>query len=57
MDMGFRSFIFSGFPLIEEANYFAKLVLPRLPNASLPHLQGRIPQETPTTPLTNAELV
>ncbi|PXY46135.1 LLM class flavin-dependent oxidoreductase [Flavobacterium hydrophilum] len=57
MDMGFRSFIFSGFPLIEEANYFAKLVLPRLPNVSLPDLQGRIPKETPSTPLTNAELV
>lgn len=57
MDMGFRSFIFSGFPLIEEANYFAKLVLPHLPNVSMPVLQGRRPTEQPVTPLTTAELV
>lgn len=57
MDMGFRAFIFSGFPLIEEANYFADLVLPHLPNVSMPRLQNRIPDETPVTPLTTAELV
>jgi alkanesulfonate monooxygenase len=57
MDMGFRSFIFSGFPLIEEANYFAKLVLPHLPNANLSELQNRTPKETPVTPLTTAVLV
>jgi alkanesulfonate monooxygenase len=56
MDMGIRAFIFSGFPLMEEAEYFAKLVLPRLPNASLSELQGRIPQTTPVTPLTTAAL-
>ena len=28
LDIGFRSFIFSGFPLIEEANHFGRLVLP-----------------------------
>ncbi len=57
IDMGFRSFIFSGFPLLEEANYFAKLVLPRLPNVSMPALQGRIAANAPITPLTTAELV
>ncbi|GAB3803731.1 LLM class flavin-dependent oxidoreductase [Spirosoma humi] len=56
MDMGFRSFVFSGFPLIEEANYFAKLVLPRLPNVSMPVVQNRIPTDTPVTPLTTALL-
>lgn len=57
MDMGFRAFVFSGFPLIEEANYFAKLVLPRLPNVSMPRLNNRIPEETPVTPLTTADLI
>ncbi len=56
MDMGIRAFIFSGFPLIEEAEYFAKLVLPHLPNASLSRLQGRIPENEPSTPLTYAAL-
>ncbi|MCW3126820.1 MAG: alkanesulfonate monooxygenase [Bacteroidetes bacterium] len=31
MDIGFRAFIHSGFPLIEEADYFGKLVMPHLP--------------------------
>jgi alkanesulfonate monooxygenase len=57
MDMGFRAFIFSGFPLIEEAEYFSKLVLPHLPNVSLSELQGRIPKQTPVTPLTTAILL
>jgi alkanesulfonate monooxygenase len=56
MDMGFRAFIFSGFPLIEEANHFAKLVLPHLPNTSLPRFYNRIPEDSPVTPLTTAEL-
>lgn len=30
MDIGFRKFIHSGFPLIEESNYYGKLVLPKL---------------------------
>ncbi len=41
MDMGIRAFIFSGYPLIEEAGWFARLVLPRLPNAVLAQVQGR----------------
>lgn len=56
MDMGFRAFIFSGFPLKEEAEYFSKLVLPNLPNVSLSELQNRIPKETPVTPYTTAVL-
>ena len=56
IDMGFRAFIFSGFPLKEEAAWFSKLVLPHLPNASLSELQGRIPKETPVTPYTTADL-
>jgi alkanesulfonate monooxygenase len=56
MDMGIRAFIFSGFPLIEESEYFAKLVLPHLPNVSLSRLQGRIPETEPSTPLTSAIL-
>lgn len=36
MDMGFRSFILSGYPLIEESIHFARLVLPHLPNQPLP---------------------
>jgi len=43
MDMGMRAFIFSGYPLLEEAEYFANLVLPHLPNMSMPVVQGRIP--------------
>jgi len=43
MDMGIRAFIFSGYPLIEEAGHFARLVLPHLPNVTLSRRQGRTP--------------
>jgi alkanesulfonate monooxygenase len=56
MDMGIRSFIFSGYPLIEECEYFGKLVLPHLPNVRLGDVQGRRPAETPATPLTFGSL-
>lgn len=49
--MGIRSFIFSGYPHKKEAAYFAELVLPRLKTISLPEVLGRIPMETPNTPL------
>lgn len=52
MDMGIRAFIFSGYPLIEECEYFGKLVLPHLPNVRLGDVQGRRPTTTPETPLT-----
>jgi alkanesulfonate monooxygenase len=56
MDMGIRAFIFSGFPLIEESDIFAKYVLNELPRASLSEIHGRIPKEEPVTPLTTAQL-
>ena len=35
MNIGFRAFIHSGFPLIEESDYFGRLVLPYMPAVSL----------------------
>jgi alkanesulfonate monooxygenase len=54
--MGIRSFILSGYPLKEEANNVAKLILPHLPLAQLNVLQGRKPLTEPITPLTTAPL-
>lgn len=51
MDLGIRSFIFSGYPHLEECELFAKLVLPHLKTVSLPVEQGRIPRDAPMTPL------
>jgi alkanesulfonate monooxygenase len=51
MDMGIRSFIFSGYPHIDECNRFAELVLPRLKTFSMPQLQGKISKKVPLTPL------
>lgn len=51
MDMGIRSFIFSGYPHLDECRNFAKLVLPHLKTVSLPEVQGRRPQTSPDTPL------
>jgi alkanesulfonate monooxygenase len=56
MDMGVRAFILSGYPLIEECEYFGKLVLPHLKTAKLSKIQGRTPTQTPETPLTFGEL-
>lgn len=49
--MGIRSFIFSGYPHLEECDYFGKLVLPHLETCSLPREHGRVPASTPDTPL------
>ena len=49
--MGIRSFIFSGYPHLEECEYFGKLVLPHLDTCSLPKEYGRVPQQIPATPL------
>ena len=49
--MGIRSFIFSGYPHLEECEYFGKLVLPHLDTCSLPREYGRVPQQIPATPL------
>lgn len=51
MDMGIRSFIFSGYPHLDECRNFAKLVLPHLKTVSLPEVQGRRPKTSPDTPL------
>ncbi len=51
MDMGIRSFIFSGYPHREECERFAKLVLPRLKTISMPIEQGKILDHEPLTPL------
>lgn len=51
--MGIRSFIFSGYPHIDEAKHFGKLVMPELKTCSLPHAYGRVPSDTPATPLGN----
>lgn len=49
--MGIRSFIFSGYPHLQECELFGKLVLPKLETISLPHEQGRVPKNAPLTPL------
>lgn len=56
LDMGIRAFIFSGYPLIEECEYFGRLVLAHLPNVRLGDVQGRRPVTTPETPLTYGAL-
>ncbi|QIF04572.1 LLM class flavin-dependent oxidoreductase [Roseimicrobium sp. ORNL1] len=52
MDLGMRSFILSGYPHLEECDLFAKYVLPRMQTCRLNEVQGRLPKETPVTPLT-----
>lgn len=49
--MGIRAFIFSGYPHLDEAEHFGIKVLPQLKTCSLPHAYGRVPSETPATPL------
>jgi alkanesulfonate monooxygenase len=49
--MGIRAFIFSGYPHIEECKAFGEKVLPQLKTCSLPHVYGRVPDQTPATPL------
>jgi alkanesulfonate monooxygenase len=51
MDLGIRSFIFSGYPHLEECELFAKYVLPEIETLSLPRVLGRIPIDEPNTPL------
>ncbi|MFK7763997.1 MAG: LLM class flavin-dependent oxidoreductase [Roseobacter sp.] len=53
--MGMRAFIFSGYPHIEEAEYFGRLVMPELETCSLPHAYGRVPDAAPATPLAAGE--
>lgn len=49
--MGIRAFIFSGYPHIDECEHFGSRVMPHLKTCSLPHVYGRVPAETPATPL------
>jgi len=53
--MGMRAFIFSGYPHIDEAEHFGRLVMPHLKTCSLPHAYGRVPQDAPLTPLAAGE--
>mgnify|MGYP006276303429 CR=1 FL=1 len=54
IDMGIRAFIFSGYPHLEECQLFGKYVLPRLDTCKFNVEQGRMPEQTPVTPLTTA---
>ncbi len=49
--MGIRAFIFSGYPHLDECKSFGSRVLPQLKTCSLPQAYGRVPAETPATPL------
>jgi sulfoquinovose monooxygenase len=49
--MGIRAFILSGYPHLEEAAMFGTKVLAQMKTCSLPHAHGRVPDETPPTPL------
>lgn len=55
IDIGMRSFIFSGYPLVEECDLFAKYVLPKLNQVKLNVEQQRLISENPQTPLTSQE--
>jgi alkanesulfonate monooxygenase len=50
-EMGIRSLILSGYPHLDECQNFGRLVLPELETISLPDIQGKIPVNTPNTPL------
>ena len=54
-EMGIRSFIFSGYPHLDECDYIGKLVMPALKTCSLPEAHGRIPIGGAITPLGNGE--
>ncbi|SLN33476.1 Methanesulfonate monooxygenase [Pseudoruegeria aquimaris] len=49
--MGIRAFILSGYPHIDECRHFGSRVLPQMKTCSLPEAYGRVPKETPMTPL------
>ena len=54
MNLGMRAFILSGYPHLEECDLFARYVLPRMQTCRLNEVQGRLPKETPVTPMTTA---
>ncbi|MBM7068437.1 LLM class flavin-dependent oxidoreductase [Actibacterium sp. 188UL27-1] len=49
--MGIRAFIFSGYPHLDECRHFGEKVMPQLKTCSLPEVYGRVPADTPKTPL------
>ena len=51
MDMGIRSFIFSGYPHQNECELFGKYVLPKLKTCSFPIEQNKVDGLEPDTPL------
>ena len=51
MKMGIRAFIFSGYPHLQECEIFGTKVLPHLKTVSLAQEYGRVPTQTPSTPL------
>ncbi|MBR3371902.1 MAG: LLM class flavin-dependent oxidoreductase [Rhodobacteraceae bacterium] len=53
--MGIRAFILSGYPHHDEADIFGQKVMPHLKTVSLPHEYGRVPAQTPATPLGTGE--
>ncbi len=53
--MGIRSFIFSGYPHLDECKSFGERVLPQLKTCSLPEAYGRVPSEPPAVPLAAGE--
>jgi len=55
--MGIRSFIFSGYPHIEESIIFGQKVMPHLKTCSLPHIYERVPKSAPDTPLAAGERI
>lgn len=55
--MGVRSFIFSGYPHLDECDHIGRLIMPELKTCSLPEAYGRMPAETPMTPLGRGDRV
>ena len=50
-DIGMEYFIFSGYPHLNECEIFGTKVLPQLKTVSLAQEYGRVPAQTPPTPL------
>lgn len=55
--MGIRSFIFSGYPHLDECKSFGERVLPQLKTCSLPEVHGRVPSSPPAVPLAAGERI
>jgi len=51
MEMGIRSFIFSGYPHTDACELFGKYVLPNIKTCSFPEIKNRKPASTPLSPL------